>query len=372
MAQKDPAQQFSIGYFPGLDLLRFICATGVIFHHTAHIFSERGLIPAEIHLHQYSGSFFVDVFFIISGFLIGAILKKEIEHNRFDLKKFYLRRIIRIWPLYFLIVLLLIIIVPMVKGVSTGLLKTNLLYALSFTVNFQLLLNESIKTYAVIWTVCIEEHIYLLLPLLLLLFRKKTNWVAIFLVLFGISSWVFFWTWYKSGGPSPYFISTCYFYYFGLGFLLSALPHVFSENKLKPLFSPVVQVIMYGLTLVFALNYLPDIFYSSPLWLVMCGLHGTYLVAAACREDFIFKVKPNLSRYAGNISYAMYMVHVAVINVYINILLKKRTPPDVADILLWCPLVVLFFTILVSSVLYYLYERPILKLKNKYTTIANR
>jgi len=94
----------SIHYFNGLDVLRFICATGVIFHHTTSILNEKGIATHAEYFHRHSGPFFLDVFFVISGFLISLILMKEYQQGTFSIKNFYARRIIRIWPLYFLIV----------------------------------------------------------------------------------------------------------------------------------------------------------------------------------------------------------------------------------------------------------------------------
>src|SRR4051812_10954508 len=110
---KEKYASSSISYFKGIDVLRFICATGVIFHHSTQILSNKGFPTKAESWHRFSGAFFLDVFFIISGFLISLILMKEYKLGTFTLKNFYARRIIRIWPLYFLIVLVKIIILPL-------------------------------------------------------------------------------------------------------------------------------------------------------------------------------------------------------------------------------------------------------------------
>jgi len=368
--QKDAA--FSIGYFPGLDVLRFICATMVIFHHVAHILFERGLIKAPVLAHKFSGSFFLDVFFIISGFLIGAILMKETEAGKFSLKNFYLRRVIRIWPLYFLIALLLVVLVPYLKGIPPATIKTNALYAFGFAVNFQLLFEGAAKTYSILWSVCVEEHIYLVLPFLVLLFGKKFKALSLFMLLTGFLSWLYFSALHEAGGPTAYFNSLCYLLFFGAGMLLACFHKTIISDRLSFLFGIPAQVFMYSLLFAYVFNFLPPKFYAELVWIPLSTLLGAYLVAAASRENFLFAVRNNLARFGGNISYAMYLVHVLMINLFINILLKKNVHPGPSAVLYGIPLAVTAFTMAVSAALYYLYERPILKLKSKYTVVKNK
>ncbi|HLC83668.1 MAG TPA: acyltransferase, partial [Bacteroidia bacterium] len=200
--------QFSIGYFGGMDVLRFICAAGVIFHHATLTLRDKGVATQAEEIHRYSGSFFLDVFFIISGFLISLILMKEYEAGTFSLKNFFMRRIIRIWPLYFLAVILKIWLLPSLNGMSITAIKTNLLYACTFTINYQLIFNEIVKTYTILWSICIEEHIYLLLPFLLLLFKQKFKMVSYFLIVTGIISWMYFIDVRSAGNySSAYFVT---------------------------------------------------------------------------------------------------------------------------------------------------------------------
>jgi len=373
-AKRSPQKEatFSIGYFPGLDVLRFICATMVIFHHVAQILFERGLIAAPVLAHKFSGSFFLDVFFIISGFLIGSILIKETGAGKFSLKNFYLRRIIRIWPLYFLIVLLLVVLVPYLKGISPGIIKTNALYATGFAVNFQLMFDEAAKTYSILWSVCVEEHIYLVLPFLVLLFGKKFKLASVFMIFTGFLSWFYFSAVHNAGGPTAYFNSLCYLLFFGAGMLMACFHKIILSDGLSFLFGMPAQAFMYSLSFAYVFNFFPQKWYGAVFWIPMSTLLGTYLVAAASRENFLFTVRNSWARFGGNISYAMYLVHVLMINVFINMLLKKNVHPGSAAVLYGIPLAVTVITMLVSAALYYLYERPILKLKGKYTVIENK
>jgi peptidoglycan/LPS O-acetylase OafA/YrhL len=371
MLKETKTKQFSIGYYGGLDVLRFICATGVIFHHATLMLKENGMMTQAESIHRISGSFFLDVFFIISGFLISIILMKELEAGTFSLKNFFMRRIIRIWPLYFLAVLIKIIILPSINGV---LIPANVLHAFTFTINFQLLFYEVVKTYTILWSICIEEHIYLLLPFLLLLFKKKFRTVTFFLIIVGIASWIgFAGVQFKGHYSSAYFMSTSYFYYFGIGMLLACIQNGKFPGKgiEKTLFKPLLQIIVMLVFFGFVFNGWGN---HQTMWLTLLifGLFGGYLVWASSQENFILKLKPKYARYLGNISYAMYISHIITIFIAMSVFKKKQIHFSELMYGWGLPIFATLLCIGLSTLLYYYFERPILKLKKKFTTVANK
>src|SRR4051812_35551829 len=90
---------------PGLNGLRGIAASLVLIGHVYQLLGIYGLSKAtEIFEKRNVGSDMVNLFFVISGFIITYILLKEKKNSgEIDLKLFYVKRILRIWPLYFLI-----------------------------------------------------------------------------------------------------------------------------------------------------------------------------------------------------------------------------------------------------------------------------
>ena len=102
---QNPHQQV---YFPNLNGVRFIAAFSVLIHHTEQIKYLMGLenIYGNYFIKNL-GKLGVGLFFVLSGFLITYLLLSEKE-RRGDVstKAFYIRRILRIWPLYFIIVIL--------------------------------------------------------------------------------------------------------------------------------------------------------------------------------------------------------------------------------------------------------------------------
>lgn len=367
-------KQFSIGYFRGTDVLRFICAAGVIFHHATLMLTEKGTAVKAEAIHRYSGTFFLDVFFIISGFLIPLILMKEHETGSFSLKNFYMRRIIRVWPLFFLAVFIKIFLFPSLKGVPMEVISTNLLHAFTFTINFQLLFSEAVKTYTILWSICIEEHIYLILPFLLLLFKKNFGTVSFFLIVTGLISWFYFMNIpSKSGLSTPYFMSTSYFYYFGIGLLIACIKNGTLPGKVleKVIFRPLIQILIFLIFFSFIFNLWGN-HSSLGATLLINGIFGGYLVWASIQENFILNLKPALSRYLGNISYAMYISHIIIISFTIALFKKKGIHFSEA---LWgwgIPFISAILCVGLSTLLYYYFERPILKLKKKFTTVINK
>ena len=103
----------SISFFKGLNSLRFIAAFLVVMHHTETIRKKNGLPNLEWLSLFKNGNNAVLFFFVLSGFLITYLLLKENRTtNTISIKTFYLKRVLRIWPLYFLLVIIGTILLP--------------------------------------------------------------------------------------------------------------------------------------------------------------------------------------------------------------------------------------------------------------------
>lgn len=142
--------------FANLDGLRFICIAMVLWHHA---------IPASAQSLQIAARGFlgVDFFFVLSGFLITTLLLRErAERGRFSLYNFYIRRILRILPVYFFVVSLVGAYYIILDG-QTEFLDL-LPYYYLFLSNF---LTEHIPLLGITWSLSVEEQYYMLWPLLL-------------------------------------------------------------------------------------------------------------------------------------------------------------------------------------------------------------
>jgi peptidoglycan/LPS O-acetylase OafA/YrhL len=166
----------------GLDTLRVLAIVVVMLYH----FTIFGELPLRILPVTYYGWMGVDLFFVLSGFLIGQqALKPYLMGRRLSIAEFYRRRAYRILPAY-LVVLGLYFLVP---GWREFPRLAPLWKFLTFTMNFGFSFDRRCFSHA--WSLCVEEHFYLLLPLLVVLLMRrpsvrKTVAVLASLVLFGI------------------------------------------------------------------------------------------------------------------------------------------------------------------------------------------
>ncbi len=179
----------SIKYRPEIDGLRAIAVMFVIFYHAKFMFS--GIDP-------FRGGFIgVDIFFVISGYLITSIILKDMEENKFSFTKFYERRARRILPALLTVML---ITLPfawlniMPKGLSEYAGAS--LATIGFGSNIWFWLEDSYiaepslyKPMLHTWTLAVEEQFYILFPILLLVLmaRGRQYILSVFFIGFFIS-----------------------------------------------------------------------------------------------------------------------------------------------------------------------------------------
>jgi peptidoglycan/LPS O-acetylase OafA/YrhL len=162
-------------YFPSLNGLRFIAAFVVIIHHLEQIKLFFGLpsIFFKWHFIKIVGELGVTLFFTLSGFLITYLLLAEKEKFKtIDVKKFYIRRVLRIWPLYYLIIILGLFVLPHIhffdipeytEGVSKHFGAKVFFYMILFpnvVSNFAAYMPYIAQS----WSIGIEEQFYLIWP----------------------------------------------------------------------------------------------------------------------------------------------------------------------------------------------------------------
>ncbi|HEY5745664.1 MAG TPA: acyltransferase [Chryseolinea sp.] len=202
-------------YFPNLDGLRFVLAMIVFFGHSLFGATLISAVPFDF-LKQLirvfsQGSLGVSFFFTLSGYLITYLIIEEKETTgAFQIRNFYVRRVLRIWPLYYITLLFTFFIYPMIK-VKLGYPNENpyhFLYQALFLGNFDSILvhlNDLVGVAPIMiginWSIGIEEQFYIFWPILFLLCGARKFWIAIALV---ILSSLFLRT-YVLQGPAMYY-----------------------------------------------------------------------------------------------------------------------------------------------------------------------
>jgi len=190
-------------YFENLDGLRLLLATAVLSAHSMLGDSLKAICPSEFVKRIIStfsnGPYGVSFFFVLSGFLITYLMLEEQElTSGFSIKNFYVRRILRIWPVYYGLLVFTFIIYPKVK-VFIGIADQNpfdIVHQMLFLANFDSIrVNHlGLKSVApmmvnINWSVSIEEQFYLVWPMLFLIFRGRKFIIAILISLLGC--WLF-------------------------------------------------------------------------------------------------------------------------------------------------------------------------------------
>ncbi|MCW3085534.1 MAG: hypothetical protein JWP12_2900 [Bacteroidetes bacterium] len=205
-----PLQQTKI-FFPHLDGLRFIAFFAVFINHAfgcLDYINYNGTYNFIRSRYLLSGDLGVSLFFVLSGFLITYLLLKEKELNgKINIPHFYLRRILRIWPVYFFVVGLCLFMFPLFAnsipanfpiGVSTK--QLNPWFYATFTGNFDYLYNGITNVLiGILWSVSVEEQFYLFWPLLVAFIPRKYLLPVFISVILGSIAFRF---WGSQGGSA--------------------------------------------------------------------------------------------------------------------------------------------------------------------------
>lgn len=163
MKARGPAPPASaLSYVPQLDALRALAVTGVIVHH---------YVPAhELGILAIGG---VKLFFVLSGFLITRLLlaaRGDVERGRLGrvgaVGRFYARRALRIFPLYYVVVAVLV-------AVNLPPAREILPWLLTYTLNFHMASHGYVDHFAHFWTLAVEEQFYAVWPWVVLFAPRR-------------------------------------------------------------------------------------------------------------------------------------------------------------------------------------------------------
>lgn len=154
-------------YRPELDVLRFAAFLCVFVCHSIPNLSldqSSGIVQRLIAAIKDAGNFGVCIFFLLSSYLITELLRREqIKTGNVSLKSFYLRRILRIWPLYFAILIAYLILGKIHPALSMepGRTASNLLLVGNWYIFFHPYITTPLRA---LWSISVEEQFYLTWP----------------------------------------------------------------------------------------------------------------------------------------------------------------------------------------------------------------
>lgn len=390
-------------HFVQLDALRFLAAFMVVLVHAFDGWSGWFGIPKKLasadgkswswfgnYLNNFIGNFHfgVDLFFLISGFLITYLLIREkSEKGKINIPAFFMRRILRIWPLYFFIIAICFFwFVPWMDSsyarVGIHANPPDYKSAILFYNNFHTIATKSWDfPFAHFWSICIEEHFYLVWPFLVAFIPIKRLPVVLVTIILGsmaFRAWAF------------YHMEESFFTLdlntlsridaLALGGLV-AWGHYHHPFRLRMPF--VVRLLLLGILLwsmcVDNLSDWSTIFMVCWKRMIYLGLAGLLMMNFVFNPEAKFRWGPNhIFNYLGRCCFGIYLWGNILLQLIIYKIFLAQNKP-VTDWMInhlgfgktyW--LIVLSFSLVVPVISYELIEKPFMKLKGRFAVVKTR
>ena len=171
-------------YIPELDGIRALAIISVVWHNVTAGHYIGGVVLKIINMFANSGWVGVQLFFVLSGFLITGILLDE-ERSPKQLQYFYMRRFLRILPLYYSVLCLAFIILPLLHVAPAWLEgdRRQQFWYWTFLINWSAPFLGDGPAFGHFWSLAVEEQFYLLWPLCVIMLRRRDlMWVCLFLI----------------------------------------------------------------------------------------------------------------------------------------------------------------------------------------------
>jgi peptidoglycan/LPS O-acetylase OafA/YrhL len=364
-------------YLIQLDGLRTFAVAMVIFCHYAAF--------SAIHsLNVFLGSAGVNLFFVLSGFLITSILisnkesqKTEGYSNWFAVKQFYVRRFLRIFPLYYLVIIVGFLI-------DTPGCRANIVALATYTTNWTQPHQGDLLSYAHMWSLCVEEQYYIIFPIIFIFLNSKhIKKLIVGMIVIAVISRIFITVYFFSAGNlielgrAAYKITPACLDAFGAGALFAFVKFYYPHKALKMLNNKNSWI----LPCLFA-------FASLLLWMVdgtsdfmtitnalfnrtLISISSVYVIGLAAFSQFSGHTGRFLENkaivYLGKISYGIYVYHYVLMYLF-----EDFSPTDLTKLdLMLSRVACLLLTIGLASVSWAIFEKPFNDLK-RYFPYTNK
>lgn len=353
-------------YLPGLNGIRAIAALSVVFSHINNRLDYYKLPKGEL---LDLANFGVTMFFTLSGFIITYLLLKEIEKTgTVDIKKFYMRRVLRIWPLYYFYLFMVVFL----NGIQN--LQWPILFYIFILPNFK---NSFIGVIATVvgtknlvlmtghyWSLGVEEQFYAFWPWIV----RKTKILFRFLVIFPIVYLLLKIS--LKAFNAPYNLLT-FFHYTRFGCLtigaLGAYLFYHNSKAIKWIVTKWwIEAIAWIIFLVVAMNkfHLASVIDHEIISLVTLII----IFNQIANPKRLISLEHKALDYLGKISFGLYIYNPLVIY-GMSFLLNKLNIENQ-----WLKQIIIYVSVVLAVILaahlsYYYFEKRFLKMKLNYTTV---
>jgi peptidoglycan/LPS O-acetylase OafA/YrhL len=365
-------------YFKNLNGLRFIAAFSVIISHVEMVKMVFGdphswdTKPVKL-----LGHLGVVLFFVLSGFLITYLLLAEKKVTQsISIKQFYIRRVLRIWPLYFLLVLLALFAFPNIpflevpgdEGSSGGTWLKTALYLL-------ILPNVAVKLFPAVpfigqtWSIGVEEQFYLIWPWLV---KKARNVLTVLLAVIIVYLLILFGLDFLSardGHAGGWHIASEIWHVtsidcMAIGGVFAWLHFYKKESILRFIRNDIMELISVLIVISFIVKGVRFPILHHEIYAV---LFGVIILNLATKDKTVLYLEHPVLDYLGKVSYGVYMYHVLCIVIAYKAI--AATAGSVNSWLLYGLSIAL--TIVVSAISFELLENPFIKMKARFTKIIS-
>jgi len=363
-----------IKYFKELNALRFIGFVGIFF---GHVFfsNDIEIVNSKIYstLYIYGkilGFISIDSFFVLSSFLITWKGLEELKvTKKFQLKNFLIRRSLRIWPLYFLVILLGFLIEFMKSYFTQDISSLPSFWSfILFILNFDIIKNgyEFLFFMVFMWSISVEEQFYIFWALVLKWFQNHLLKISLLIILISIIFRIYF----IDDSLNLNFHTVSALGNFGVGALaaIAAFNNSILITKIRD-FSKTQIVIIYLISLIIFIA-IPSL-QNHDLFIVIQRVLFSFVFAfiileqTYCQQSIFKLSRIKYFNFFGKISYGLYCYH----GIMITIVLKFSDyfSKSLFTSIFIFPTLIFCGTLLFSHLSYKFFESKILKLKTKYT-----
>jgi len=368
-------------YLKGLNSLRFLAAAFVIISHGQESITKLGFDKFSNMTLFNRGGDAVEFFYVLSGFLITYLLQGELDRTgTVSIRSFYMRRVFRIWPLYFLIVVLGFGFLGVVYPKMTGQQFFDFPIWKGLVLFFCFLPNLATSMYTTgllfpLRTIGVEEQFYLFWAPIIKKFRHQLPYlIGGFIVISYAWYYVVIYGNIRFSETTLAFLKTQKFYAMATGAGFGLIQYKLGDRYKRSVFSS--RVVQWLVIAVIVLYYFIGFASNDGLLLhfCMCGFYGLLIINSNLLERPVVNLERRPLVYLGTISYGLYMCHMLV-DYGLRFTMMKFHIEKTGHFLVLMPLYHILLmggAIVLASLSYKHYENYFLRLNNGQQSYLHR
>ncbi|WP_421944652.1 acyltransferase family protein [Pedobacter sp.] len=348
-----------VKYIPSLDGWRAVAILMVIFGHFMLTLEKGSIIHTFLKLVAI-GDIGVKIFFVLSGFLITTLLIKEkIKYDRINLKNFFIRRALRIIPVFYLYLIVVFLVNHFFR---LNLVLSNFIVPLFYINNFNFLSRTWITGHS--WSLAVEEQFYLIWPFI---FKHFKNSLLICLIIILIIPFFKIAEYANSQIGNyilaPFFIPSSSIFSGALVSLLCFNPHISSKITIAKNFNFIAFILAIIVTYSIYFFSVKGLYGKLllPFGNILTDISICYMILFSVlrKNHFIFRILNSKTfLQIGIISYSLY--------IWQQLLIIPKGNYPVLEQYLYFP-INLLCVFVIGFLSYYFFEKPFLRLKMKFS-----